>query len=87
MDKELKKYKEIKICSGPGCKAWAAEKIARDLETLEGEGYRVCRVACMKRCGGGATIRVSSRQVLKMRNPEEALEVFLMSNNTAPVYA
>lgn len=82
----LSEDREIKICSGPGCKAWASEKIASNLEGLESEGYRVCKVACMKRCGGGASIRVSSKQVLKMRTPEEALEVFL-SNNLSPVYA
>ena len=72
------KFKNIKVCSGPGCKAWASEKIARELEGLEMEGYKVCRVACMRKCGGGATVQAAhSGELLKMRNPEEALQVLV----------
>jgi len=70
--------RNIKICSGPGCKAWASEKIARELEGMEIEGVKVCRVLCMKKCGGGATVQVdSSNEVLKMRNFEEALDALI----------
>lgn len=79
------KIKNIKICSGPGCKAWQSEKIARELEGMEMEGVKVCRVACMKKCGGGATVRVaSSNAVLKMRTFEEALDV-LIPESVPPV--
>ena len=68
------KFKNIKVCSGPGCKAWASEKIARELEGLDMAKVKVCRVACMNKCGGGATVQVSpSNELLKMRTYEEAL--------------
>lgn len=42
------------------------------------EGYRVCRVACMKKCGGGATVQaLSSGELLKMRDPDEAIDVLI----------
>jgi len=79
--------KDIKVCSGPGCKAWASEKIARELEGLESEGYKVCRVACMRKCGGGATIKAAfSNELIKMRNPEEVLQV-LFAGNPSPAFS
>lgn len=79
--------KNIKVCSGPGCKAWASEKIARELEGLEREGYKVCRVACMRKCGGGATVKTAfSNGLLKMRNPEEVLQV-LFTGNPSPAFS
>lgn len=78
--------KDIKVCSGPGCKAWASEKIARELEGLEAEGYKVCRVACMRKCGGGATVKTAfSGKLLKMRSSEEVLQV-LFAGNPSPVF-
>ncbi|GJL77764.1 MAG: hypothetical protein NPINA01_07530 [Nitrospinaceae bacterium] len=78
---EMKKQsisRDIKVCSGAGCKAWSSERIARELEGLEMEGYRVCRVACMKKCGGGATVQaLSSGELLKMRDPDEAIDVLI----------
>ena len=75
--------RDIKVCSGPGCKAWASEKIARELEGLESEGVKVCRVACMKKCGGGATVQATfSGTLLKMRNPEEALQILSVGNSS-----
>jgi NADH:ubiquinone oxidoreductase subunit E len=72
------KIKNIKVCSGPGCRAWASEKIVRELEGVEMERVTICRVACMKKCGGGATVQVTpSNEVLKMRTFEEALEVLI----------
>jgi NADH:ubiquinone oxidoreductase subunit E len=85
--RNLTQSKDIKVCSGPGCKAWASEKIARQLEGLETEGYKVCRVACMRKCGGGATVKAAiSGELLKMRNPEEVLQV-LFSGNPSPALA
>ena len=76
--KDSSKIKSIRVCSGPGCRAWASDKLVRELEGLELERVTICRVACMKKCGGGATVQVSpSNEVLKMRNFEEALEVLI----------
>jgi NADH:ubiquinone oxidoreductase subunit E len=80
--------KNIKVCSGPGCKAWASEKIARELEGLEKEGYKVCRVACMRKCGGGATVKAAfSNDLIKMRDPKEVLQVlFAVNQSSVPAY-
>jgi len=79
------KFKNIKICSGAGCKAWASEKIASELEGMELEGVKVCRVACMKKCGGGATVQMTpSTELLKMRTFEEALDA-LVPESLSPV--
>ncbi len=67
----------IRICSGAGCKAWDSESMARQLEGQAGGNVRVCRVACMKKCGGGFNVLDSTRQqVVKIRQPEEALRLF-----------
>ncbi len=79
------KFKNIKVCSGPGCRAWASEKIARELEGLGMERVTICRVACMNKCGGGATVQVSpSNETLKMRTFEEALDV-LVPDSLSPI--
>jgi hypothetical protein len=68
----------IKICKGPGCKAWSSDQIARELlgirEELGLNEMRVCRVPCMKICGGGTSIRVNGkRQIVKIKEAEEVL--------------
>ncbi len=70
--------KNVKICKGPGCKAWASDRIARELleisDALDLSDVRVCRVPCMKVCGGGASIRVNGKQkIVKMKEAEEVL--------------
>jgi hypothetical protein len=81
--KNRRHFKEIKVCAGPGCKAWASDKIASELEGLELEGYRVCRVSCMKKCGGGTTVQTDfSGEPVKMHNPEEVLQVLLAENSS-----
>ena len=83
--RDSSQFKNIKICSGPGCKAWASEKIARHLEEMQMEGVKVCRVACMKKCGGGATIQVAPlSEAIKMRTCEEALDA-LFAESLSPV--
>lgn len=72
--------KNVKICKGPGCKAWSSDRIARELleisEGLDLNDVRVCRVPCMKVCGGGASIRVNGkRKVVKLKQAEEVLSV------------
>ncbi len=72
----------VYVCSGPGCRAWgadtAAQELSQALEVSSGEGHRVCRVACMSRCGGGASVRSGKKgPVLKVRDPEETVSQIL----------
>ncbi len=84
--KSFSNGKNIRICSGPGCKAWNSEKITRELEGLEMEGVKICRVACMKKCGGGATVQMlPSKETLKLRSFEEALDI-LVPGSLSPVF-
>lgn len=71
----------INVCTGAGCKAWEAESICHRFSAMVGEAsrIRVCKVKCMRQCGGGASIRAGGRRsVIKLRHPEEA-GAFLMS--------
>ena len=77
----------VKICKGPGCKAWSSDQIAREIignqKSLGLNTVRVCRVPCMKFCGGGASIRVNGkRNILKFKQAEEVLGA-LVSNELA----
>jgi hypothetical protein len=68
----------VKICKGPGCKAWSSDQIANELleirEELGLNEVRVCRVPCMKVCGGGTSIRVNGkREIVKLKQAEEVL--------------
>jgi hypothetical protein len=68
----------VKICMGPGCKAWSSDQIAHELleirEELGLNEVRVCRVPCMKVCGGGTSIRVNGkRKIVKLKQAEEVL--------------
>lgn len=79
-DEASMREKNVKICKGPGCKAWSSDRIARELreigEALNIDDVKVCRVPCMNACGGGASIRVGSKsKVVKLRNADEALTV------------
>jgi hypothetical protein len=70
----------VKICKGPGCKAWSSDRIARELlEIRDGQGLEklnVCRVPCMKVCGGGASVRVNAKsKVVKMKEVEDVLSI------------
>jgi hypothetical protein len=70
----------VKICKGPGCKAWSSDRIARELlevrEGLDLEHINVCRIPCMKVCGGGASIRVNEKsKVVKMKEVGDVLNV------------
>ncbi len=71
----------LKVCTGPGCKAWESEKIL-DLvrEAINKPDYsrstKLCRVPCMNNCGGGVSIESSSSgKLLKLREPNEILKV------------
>jgi hypothetical protein len=68
----------VKICKGPGCKAWSSDQIAREIlgiqESFGLNTVRVCRVPCMKVCGGGASVRVNGkRNIVKIKHTEKAL--------------
>jgi hypothetical protein len=68
----------VKICKGPGCKAWSSDQIAREIigirESLGLKAVRVCRVPCMKVCGGGTSIRVNGKQnIVKLKHSKEFL--------------
>ncbi len=70
------KNRVIRICSGAGCKAWNSESMARKLEGQSGGRVRVCRVSCMKNCGGGFSVVDSSAQkIMKIRQPDEAIRI------------
>jgi hypothetical protein len=78
----------VKICKGPGCKAWSSDKIAREIigirESLGLNAVRVCRVPCMKVCGGGTSIRVNGkRQIVKLKEAEEVLGALGISEVSA----
>lgn len=74
----------VKICKGPGCKAWSSDRIASELleirEVLDLSEVRVCRVPCMKVCGGGASVRVNGkRKIVKLKDAGEVLGVLGIS--------
>ncbi|MDC0206797.1 hypothetical protein OAL04_06145 [Nitrospinae bacterium] len=72
--------KRIKICTGPGCKAWDAEIMAKQL--LKIEGIPVTVVKCMNKCGGGTSIRLKDRgKIFKLRDNDEV--VSLIKGETA----
>ncbi len=57
----------IKVCQGPGCKAWGAEGLLKELVNRTGiksskNGKKVCGAPCMNRCGGGTSVLVGDDQ-------------------------
>ena len=61
----------IKICAGPGCRAWNSETMANRLKQLQG-AREVCLVPCMNKCGGGASVRLKDRgRIIKLRETKE----------------
>ena len=71
----------VKICKGPGCKAWSSDRIAQELleirEALGLERVRVRRVSCMKVCGGGASARVNAKsKIVKLKEVDDVLNIF-----------
>ena len=66
---------KIKICTGPGCRAWGAELVARRAKKLKGVG-EVVLVSCMDKCGGGVSIRLKDRgKIFKLRKMEEVAKL------------
>ena len=65
----------IKICTGPGCRAWGSERMAQRLTKMPGAG-EVCLVSCMDKCGGGASIRLKDRgKIFKLREMVEVTKL------------
>jgi hypothetical protein len=78
---------KVKICKGPGCKAWSSDKIARDIlgvrKSLGLNAVHVCRVPCMKVCGG-TSIRVNGKQnIVKLKHAEDVLGVLGLNDEVA----
>jgi hypothetical protein len=67
---------KVLICKGAGCRAWESEAICRRFKAGTGDGaaesVQILRVACMRQCGGGVSVKAGAKApVLKMRHPEE----------------
>jgi len=63
--------RRIKICTGPGCRAWDSEIIAKRLIGMNGT-HEIVPVKCMNKCGGGASVRLKDRgKVFKLRDMAE----------------
>ncbi|NIQ03105.1 MAG: hypothetical protein GWM98_24215 [Nitrospinaceae bacterium] len=74
----------IKICKGPGCRAWGADGLYSGLKAQSAgavEQPKVCSSKCMNRCGGGTTVELVSSGVaqafVKVRNSTESLPSLL----------
>ena len=67
--------KRVKICTGPGCRAWDAEFMANRLRRMD-KNCGVILVQCMDKCGGGASVRLKDRgKVFKLRDKSELVNV------------
>jgi NADH:ubiquinone oxidoreductase subunit E len=80
--------KEIRICSGAGCKAWGAQEIMRELdamkEILNEVGVAMVEVSCFKSCGGGACLRTADATSLKkFRTPQQAVDFLLQTHDVS----
>lgn len=78
----MSRDKSIKVCQGPGCKAWGSKSVLRTLKChfrqhpeMMGQ---VGTSRCMGRCGGGAAVQIDSQdRVVKVRKVEEILRKLL----------
>ena len=65
----------IKICTGPGCRAWDAEFMVKRLQVMD-KTSEIIEVTCMDKCGGGASVRLKDRgKVFKLRDKSELVNV------------
>ena len=65
----------IKICTGPGCRAWDAEYMARQLKDMDIVSMPKI-VKCMDKCGGGVSVRLKDRgKVFKLREKEDLINL------------
>jgi len=71
------KGKSIKVCQGPGCKAWGAKAVLRTLKChfKQAPETMVGTSPCMNRCGGGAAVKLGSRKKpCKIRETHAAVD-------------
>lgn len=87
----MKSRKIIKVCQGPGCRAWGAEGLYSGLKAQSeetGDKPKVCSTKCMNRCGGGTTVELVSSGVqeafVKVRNATESLPSLLCMQPATP---
>ena len=74
--------KIIKICKGPGCKAWNSEFMAKEFSNNQGFGG-VCLVPCMEKCGGGVSVQIEDNgEVLKLRETDEVVHLIDSSDGS-----
>ena len=67
--------KRIKICTGPGCRAWDAEFMVKRLAAMDKKSEPIV-VACMEKCGGGVSVRLKDHgKVFKLRDKSELVNV------------
>ncbi len=63
--------RRIKICTGPGCRAWDADFLAKRLRIMDKKS-EILTVTCMDKCGGGCSVRLKDRgKVFKLRERSE----------------
>ena len=71
----------IKVCQGPGCKAWGAEVLYDRLKAQSEatmDKAKICFSKCRNRCGGGATVEYVARQAfVKIKTSSEQTPTLL----------
>lgn len=72
----------VKVCNGPGCKAWSSQELINELSRVEGKfgsnAKLVKPVSCMNKCGGGISVKSKAcKSVLKFRKLISALSVLV----------
>jgi hypothetical protein len=73
--------KTIKICKGPGCKAWYSEYMAKKFSNTQG-AQGVCLVPCMEKCGGGVSVQLGDNcEVIKLRETDEFTNIIDSSDD------
>lgn len=74
--------KQIKVCQGPGCKAWGSKNVLRTLKCHfrhhpDSLG-QVGTSPCMNQCGGGTAVQVDAPgRVVKVRKAGDVLRQLL----------
>ncbi len=88
MAESIKTANVIKVCQGPGCRAWGAQGLVHRIKDLiedTPEKLKVCSSSCMNRCGGGTSVEVVSQQTfVKIKNSPEPLHNVLCTQPALP---
>ena len=81
MGQPMKSENVIKVCQGPGCRAWGAQGLMNRIKAMLDQAIekpKVCSSSCMNRCGGGTSVEVVSQQTfVKIKNSPEQLQSVL----------